>query len=392
MKIVDICEFYSERGGGVRSYVRQKLAAADALGHEVLIIAPGATDDEERVGRGRIRWVKSPSERFDRRYHRFDDVAAVHAILDRESPDFLEASSPWKGGEIAARWLGRAPRALVLHNDPVAVYAHSFFDQLLSPDRIDRLFGRMWRHLAKLSTGFDSTVVADHWLAQRFSKYGIANCQVVPFGIEKHKFSPTLRDESVRRQMLAACGLKDENAKLLIAVSRHHPEKRVSLLIDAAARIGVKSPVGLFIVGDGPMRGLMERLAAQVDNVCIAGACDQATLAVRLASADALIHAGAAETFGLAIAEGLCSGLPMILPDRGGAAQLAGQDYAETYAAGDLLACVAAAERLMTRDRVAMSTAACEATRRISSSTAHFARLFDTYEALVERRPLAASA
>lgn len=391
MKIVDICEFYSEQGGGVRSYVRQKLAAGEALGHEIVVVAPGAEDRTEQVGRGRIRWVRSPKELFDGRYHRFDSAERVHAVLDEEGPDFLEASSPWKGGEIAGSWLGRAPRALVLHNDPVAVYAHSFFDQLISPDRIDKLCGLMWRRLASVSQGFDATVVAGHWLAQRFSRFGIANCRAVPFGIEKTKFAPQQRDLDVRRKMLAACGLKDETAPLFIAVSRHHPEKRIGVMLDAAARIGHDRPFGLFIVGDGPLRGLNERLAAQVDNVCIAGPCDQATLAVRLASADALIHAGAAETFGLAIAEGLCSGLPMVLPDRGGAAHLAGAGYAEVYAAGDVEGCIGAAYRLLARDWNTMSEAACLAARRIPSARDHFANLFDHYESLLDGRFLAAA-
>ncbi len=391
MKIADVCEFYSEQGGGVRSYVRQKLAAGEALGHEIVVVAPGAEDRTERVGRGRIRWVKSPKERFDGRYHRFDRPEPVHAVLDEEGPDFLEASSPWKGGEIAARWLGRAPRALVLHTDPVAVYAHSFLDHLISPDRIDKLCGLMWRRLARLSQGFDSTVVAGAWLAKRLSRFGIANSHAVPFGITRTNFSPQKCDLGVRRQMLAACGIKDEAAPLFIAVSRHHPEKRISVLLDAAARIGHDRPFGLFIVGDGPLRGLHERLAAALDNVCVAGPCDQATLAVRLASADAFVHAGAAETFGLAIAEGLCAGLPMVLPDRGGAAQLAGEAYAEVYAAGDVEGCISAVHRLLARDRSPMSEAACRAASRIPSSHDHFAMLFDHYEAFLDGRFLAAA-
>ena len=41
MKVADVSEFYSEQGGGVRTYVLQKLAASARLGHETVIIAPG---------------------------------------------------------------------------------------------------------------------------------------------------------------------------------------------------------------------------------------------------------------------------------------------------------------------------------------------------------------
>ena len=50
---------------------------------------------------------------------------------------------------------------------------------------------------------------------------------------------------------------------------------------------------------------------------------DRPALARMMASADALIHGCEAETFCFVAAEALASGLPLIAPDRGGAADLA---------------------------------------------------------------------
>jgi alpha-1,6-mannosyltransferase len=382
MKIVDVAEFYSERGGGVRTYVRQKLAAGARAGHDVLIIAPGAADAEETVDGGSIRWVRSAPEKLDSRYFRFVDPQPVHDILDREQPDVVESSSPWRGARIVGSWQGNALKALVLHNDPVAVYAHSFLDRFMEPDRLDRLCRPFWAHLAKIRAPFTTCIVAGDWLARRLSGFGIT-ATAVPFGIDKTPFRPDLRDEQLRREMLRACEIEDEAATLFVAVSRHHPEKRLSVLIDAMSRIGHRRPAGLFLIGDGPLRGWVERIAAQVRGVHVAGALDRAVLPRFLASADAFIHAGAAETFGLAIAEALCTGLPMVLPDRGGAAALAHPSFAETYAAGDATACADAALRLVARDRAALSAAAARAgVERIRSDTAHFSHLFDHYRAL----------
>jgi len=49
VKIVDVAEFYAERGGGVRTYVNQKLAAAAAAGHEAVVIAPGPRAGDYRL-------------------------------------------------------------------------------------------------------------------------------------------------------------------------------------------------------------------------------------------------------------------------------------------------------------------------------------------------------
>ena len=391
MKIVDVAEFYSEFGGGVRTYIAQKLAAGARAGHEIVVVAPGPEDREEALPDGRVRWVHGPSEVLDHRYHRFGNASPVHAILDAEKPDVVEASSPWRGAQIVASWRNDAIKGLVLHSDPVAVYAHSLLDRFIAPQRLDRLCLSYWRHLARLRSSFDTCVVAGAWLARRLQEFSVA-ATPIPFGVDKGLFSPTLRDEAQRARMLKACGLKDPAAFLFIAVSRHHPEKRLSVLIDAMSRIRHRAEAGLYLVGDGPFRGWTERIAAQVDGVHVAGHVPHIQMPRLLASADGLVHAGAAETFGLTIAEAMCAGLPMVLPDRGGAAALADPAYAETYASGDARACADAALRLMERDRRALAAAAARAAERVQTDRDHFGRLFAHYQSIRSAEILSARA
>ena len=49
VKIVDVCEFYSPTGGGVRRYIDQKLAFAPRFGHELTVIAPGTENRREEA-------------------------------------------------------------------------------------------------------------------------------------------------------------------------------------------------------------------------------------------------------------------------------------------------------------------------------------------------------
>ncbi|WP_222873854.1 glycosyltransferase [Hankyongella ginsenosidimutans] len=84
----------------MRTYINQKLAAAHALGHEAVIIAPGPHDAEEHRPDGRILWVASPHEPLDKRYYRFVDQEKIWRLLDAERPDVVEGSSP---GTAAAR-------------------------------------------------------------------------------------------------------------------------------------------------------------------------------------------------------------------------------------------------------------------------------------------------
>ncbi|MBW2404536.1 MAG: glycosyltransferase, partial [Deltaproteobacteria bacterium] len=167
MKIVDVAEFYAELGGGVRTYINQKLEAGARAGHEVVVIAPGPEDgEEERLG-GRICWVKGPPMPFDPRYYVLWRERAVHRILDREAPDVVEGSSPWSGGWFVARWPGRAVKTFIFHQDPVAVYPQTFLGHRLGIDRVDRMFGWYWAYLRSLSAHFDATVVSGEWLADK---------------------------------------------------------------------------------------------------------------------------------------------------------------------------------------------------------------------------------
>jgi alpha-1,6-mannosyltransferase len=106
-----------------------------------------------------------------------------------------------------------------------------------------------------------------------------------------------------------------------------------------------------------------------------------------VASADALLHCSTAETFGFVVAEALCSGTPVIVPEAAGAGDLAAPEYAETYAPGDANSAADAILRLLERDRAALSYAALDAgARRIGDIDSHFETLFAVYAQVARRK------
>lgn len=343
MRIVDVNGFYAEAGGGVRRYVDAKFAAAGRAGHDLTVIAPGAqTRVEPRAG-GRVAWIKSPLMPFDARYRRFAGPRAVWAAMDAAAPDFVEASSPWGSATIAAGWSGRGARSLVFHQDVVAAYAHTTLDRLISRRAIDALASPWWARLRRLAARFDITVVGGEWLAARLAAHGVANAVAVPLGIEAGRFGATQRDEALHAQLLAKCAVAP-GGKLLVAVSRFHPEKRLPTVIEAFARARrVRPDMGLAVIGDGLARRSVERAAQGAGGVALLGAVtDRGDLARILASADLFVHGSGAETYGLAAAEAVASGVTIVVPDSGGAADLAARGLSKTYRAGDAADCARA--------------------------------------------------
>lgn len=392
MKVVDVAEFYAERGGGVKTYLNAEIAFGARHGHEIVVVAPGAESRTDPRDGGRVVWVKSPPTP-DPRYRTFWRSAPVFKVLDRERPDIVVGSSPWIGGRIVAKWRGRSRKVMFMHQDPVAAYGYSLLGRKLRHDRVDRLFAWYWWLLRRLTNRYDLTIVGSQWFAGRLAKFGFREPKVVPLGIDKSLFLSAKRDPARRSDLLARCGATPD-ATLFLAVSRHHPEKRLDLVIDAFEALNAGGGHGLVIVGDGPIRRRIERRAARVPGVHVMGFVpDREVIASILASADYFVHGGAFEPFGLAVAEAMCAGLPMVVPETGGAGELAQPSFSETYPPNGVADCAEAMRRLMARDRNQLVDACRAAAReQVFAADDHFLRLFEAYAELLGRAPAPASA
>jgi alpha-1,6-mannosyltransferase len=237
--------------------------------------------------------------------------------------------------------------------------------------------------LRRLGDRFDAIVCASDDVRQRLTNGGIANCFTVPMGIDEGVFSPARRDEALRAKLLRLCGL-DEHAHLLIGVGRLSAEKRWPLVIDAALAASNDLPLGLLLFGEGRERHRLERQIGANPHIHLMGQVrDRAMFAAIMASADALVHGCEAETFCMAAAEARASGIPIIVPDRGGAADHARHGAGHHYRAGSALAASQAiVESLRSRTAVPDPD--------VLTMQQHFTDLFALYRNISEARRVAA--
>ncbi|GAA4140568.1 glycosyltransferase [Actinomadura keratinilytica] len=152
------------------------------------------------------------------------------------------------------------------------------------------------------------TVAVSPTVAERLCGWGVPpdRITVIPNGLDADAFA---FHAERRARVRARLGL-DPDAFVFGAVGRLVPTKRFDLLIRAFAYLDDGL---LLIVGDGPQRAALQRLA---DGCGAAGrtmfAGDTGHVPDMLSAMDVLAAPSEQETFGLSVIEGLAAGLPVL--------------------------------------------------------------------------------
>ena len=422
MKILDVTEFYSERGGGVRSHLALKSQVLCRLGHQHIVVAPGGLDSEsdrdEEVayvgrrlarpeGRARVIRIGGPASPYDPTYHlllRFDKIAGIVA---RERPDVLEVHSPYLAalGAMRAKRGHFGVRTFQWHSDFIDTYA-GVLEARLARDLpmlglatwsrgVGGAVRPLWGLVRGIARRCDATLVAADWQAAKLTGHGVPRVTRVPFGIEREIFRPDARSYEARRDLLALASrdIREEGTQVVVGVGRFAVEKRWDVVIDAFLRLRARAPqrkLVLVLIGDGPERERMTaRCAGSPDIVMPGFVKGREELARMLASADLLMHGCPFETFGLSIAEAMSCGLPTVVPDEGGAAEMHVPAAGERYHSLDVEACAIATERLLARlakDGDAIRAAAAAAASRLPNVLEQFEGQVALYQRLLDAR------
>lgn len=155
------------------------------------------------------------------------------------------------------------------------------------------------------------------------------------------------------------------------------------MVVHAVGECARRLPVGLLVVGDGPKRHRLEILAERYPTVAVLPRVDDRNeLARLLASGDALVHGCESETFCLVAAEARASGTPLIVPDRGAAADQLVAGAGSTYRAGRERSLEQAIARFVESGPELQRATAVRASS-VRTMNDHFTELFARYEQLV---------
>jgi alpha-1,6-mannosyltransferase len=360
MHLVDTTMFFAARAGGVHRYLSAKRAwLRRHTGIRHTIVAPGAADGETGPGLVTLK-IRSPFRPYGFPFPL--RPVAWRRTLVRLAPSLIEAGDPF-----APAWSAlRAGQDLGV---PVIGFYHSDLVRLVGT-RLGA--GAEWaaaRYVKQLYREFDLVMAPSRHVAARLQDLGVERVMHQPLGVDTEVFRPGRRDPGIRR----ALGLRD-GARLLVFAGRFAHEKNLPLLLSAFRRLGPR--YHLLLVGGG-----MD-LPAQANVTVLDYRASELELACLIASCDALVHAGAQETFGLIVLEAMACGLPVVGVAEGGVAELVGDRHGVLVPPGNACAFAEGIEALYAHDVQALGARARETVERRYS----WDRVMSSLLALYRRR------
>jgi len=289
MHVVDATLFYSPTSGGVKRYLLAKhewMRAHTNWRHSLVVPGDSRTHvpgDISMVAGGLVPGA------FNYRL----PLNPVHwsRAIDALEPDLIEIGDAfhpaWAAANVASR-----------RGIPLIAFYHSNFPQLAGR-RLGSAIQRFIEWYVKLTYERCEQVLApSRYMCDYLHSIGVKHATCQPLGVDVDTFKPERRGRDLAAELNLPRG-----TRVLVFAGRFSKEKNIPVLTDAFRRLG--NPYHLLLIG-GDETG-------REGNVTRIPYCrDNHTLASYIASADAFVHAGTHETFGLVVLEAMACGRPVV--------------------------------------------------------------------------------
>jgi len=371
IKTLHLTNAFHPASGGIRTFYRAMLAAANAERRYMRLVVPAEESHVEEVGDyGRIYHVRAPrSPWVDTRYRLIlpqmflSPRGEVRRILAEEQPDLVEVCDKYSlcyvAGALRRGWLNGAHRPTI-----VGLSCERLDDNVsasMSHGRLAQRFAR-W-YIGRIYTGqFDVHLANSEYTARELREHQVTKhrreVHVVPMGVTVDDLGPWRRSAELRAELQRLIGGNgstgsNSEATLLLYAGRLSPEKNLSLLIEMMPRLDANTR--LIVAGDGPSAAALRQEADRraPGRVTFYGHVgERDTLARLYASCDVFVHPNPREPFGIGPLEAMASGVPLVAPAAGGLLSYANDTNAwlaeptgEAFARAVRAACQAGPER-----------------------------------------------
>ena len=305
-RVAIVAEAFLPKVDGVSKSAYLTIRYLQQTGRKALVFAPDISI--RSVGETRVIPMRSIGFRMAPETRVALPSRKIGAYLDEFQPDLLHLFSPvWLSlsAVIAAR--KRDIPIVANYQTDLPGYAVEY-----GLPRFTSLLAR--RLLRYLHNQCHVNLVPSAYTQAELRSWGFKRLMIWKRGVSVTRYHPQRASQRWRERLLNG---RDPNSLLCIYVGRLAQEKRVRLLHEVARMEGVE----LTIIGDGVDRANLEAEFADT-NTYFTGYLFGDELSQAFASADVFLFPGMAETFGQVVQEAMASGLPCVVANRGGAADL----------------------------------------------------------------------
>jgi len=296
-----VSDCYPPRMGGIETQVRDLAATQVAAGHEVHVLTATPLEDGSRAGGAHAPQIGHPSVQVHRMGARlpFDlpvnpaAPAAMGALVDRLRPDVVHVHAG-----VLSPFAFDGARVALGRDLPLAITWHCMLDGFVPALRAAVRHSR-WSDAPVALSAVSGAA------AERVREVFGGRVDLMPNGADLDRWAPD--GPAAPASPVRA-----------VATMRLAPRKRGPALIavveDAVAQVG-HGALEVDVVGDGPMRGPMERAVRRrglADVVRLRGRLESDRLPELYRGAHVFLAPAALEAFGIAALEARTAGLVVI--------------------------------------------------------------------------------
>ena len=335
--VVDINNFWSPSGGGVRRYHLQKMAFYEKQREvrSVFVMPDSKTFTEVRSEGLIIEHVQAFKFPGNWEYRFIWKLSQVEPVLAKYKPDIIEVGSPYILPTVVRRAARHAsPESKLVgfwHADFPVTYVGRPVARKLGPGVGTFARKEAFWYARKEFKGFDCIQASSKEAMARLRKNDLPDPRWIPLGCDINMFSPSKRDEALVNELKAG----NPERLTIFFPHRHCKEKGIDLVLGAydilAKKLG-HEPAIIF-AGTGPSLPLVEEAAQKYEHVRYIGFVNSIDEMARYyASVDLGLALSGWETFGLSILESMASGNAQV-----GAAAGAAFEHVTESGAGTIL-------------------------------------------------------
>jgi alpha-1,6-mannosyltransferase len=299
VRVIQIANFVSPASGGLKVAIDALKSGYEAEGWTVGQITPFSSP-ADWGGEAPISSCPLP---LSGSYRVFLRRKAVKQAIQTFRPDVVELSD-----KSTLAWVSKWCRKRKI---PCCVISHERMDFAIRRTGIARIvLTRINQKWSTMIANFSTVVVcASLFAAEEFSGTN-AKVRIIPLGVRQMNLQKPQNylDASQEVQVVMCCRLSEE--------------KQPKLCIDAVRDMSSHYDVSLTIIGDGPMRPELEKLAQGLNVRFLGHLSNRAEVMRLLGEADVALSLGIAETFGLATVEALSMGTPVVVASTGASREI----------------------------------------------------------------------